>query len=48
MKYKNSITSIIPILISISCLYIFYIKVDDFTMKVDDFTTKLAGMAGSH
>ena len=30
MKYKNSITSIIPILISVSCLYVFYIKVDDF------------------
>ena len=31
MKYKNSITSIIPIVISLSCLYIFYIKVDDFS-----------------
>ena len=26
MKYKNSITSIIPVLISISCLYVFYIR----------------------
>ena len=31
MRYRNSITSIIPILISISCLYVFYIKVDDFS-----------------
>ena len=31
MRYKNSITSIIPILISISCLYVFYIKVDYFS-----------------
>jgi len=37
MKYKNSITSIIPILISISCLYFFYIKVDDFS----DFFNKI-------
>lgn len=32
MKYKNSIVSIVPILISLSCLYVFYIKVDDFSV----------------
>ena len=30
MKYRNSITSIIPVFISLACLYVFYSEVDSF------------------
>ena len=30
MKYKKLITSVIPIIVSIACLYVFYSEVDSF------------------
>ena len=35
-KYRKFITSIIPAIISISCLYFFYIKVDDFSLFLNE------------
>ena len=39
MKYRKSITSIIPVLISVSCLYVFYVKVDDFSNFFNEIGT---------